>query len=336
MAERLCREWPNLRAAAGWALDRGDPALVLRLVRAELRFLDDFALGDRREARRWLDAGARRRRRGVDVALRLGALRLRPSVFAAVEGDLDRAEALAERAVALARTTATGCARAERSTTLALAATFRGDLAGRRRCTRGRWSLRGAGDRRWRASSSATWPTPPCGRATSTGPPRWRRRRATCWPRRAPASIAAACSAPSAPSPWRGGTVRRPPGSTGMPRRPSMVPRGRSRRNVADALAGAGGRGPGRRGGRERPPGCWGRPTAMIEAVGVRFVVHQVQYERVLAATRASLPERAFAAAWEAGRALGRDEAVAAALARRGGGRGAAGASRARRPTPPA
>ena len=63
-----------------------------------------------------------------------------------------------------------------------------------------------------------------------------------------------------------------------------------------------------------------GAAAAMIEAVGARFVVHQVQYERVLAATRASLPERAFAAAWEAGRALGRDEAAAVALAVAGAG----------------
>ncbi len=53
----------------------------------------------------------------------------------------------------------------------------------------------------------------------------------------------------------------------------------------------------------------------MADALGVRFLAHHIHAERVLAATRAELEEREFAAAWSEGRRLSIEQAVT--LARR-------------------
>ena len=61
--------------------------------------------------------------------------------------------------------------------------------------------------------------------------------------------------------------------------------------------------------------GWLGSATAIREAVGVARLFHHEQYRRAVAATRAGLDERAFAAAWDAGTTRPIEEAVAEALA---------------------
>jgi len=122
----LKREWPNLRAAVDWAFSWGKPDDVLRLVHSLLRVFITSDLGNRHEVRSWLDTAVERYD-GSDSALRADGLGM-ASVLAAIEGDLDRAEMLAEQSYRLAREIGDQTQEALSLHHLALAAAFRGDL----------------------------------------------------------------------------------------------------------------------------------------------------------------------------------------------------------------
>lgn len=65
----------------------------------------------------------------------------------------------------------------------------------------------------------------------------------------------------------------------------------------------------------ERAARWWGTSHALREALGaLREPVYEDTHQGRLAAARAALGDEAFAAAWQAGRALSWDEAVAEAL----------------------
>jgi non-specific serine/threonine protein kinase len=121
---RLDGEHDNLRAALGWALDRGEGDLALRLVGALAPFWDvRSALS---EARTWLAralaAGDRR------PALRIPALTW-AAYFACLQGDLGPAERQAEQALALAREQGSGRGAGYALLILGQVATERGDGA---------------------------------------------------------------------------------------------------------------------------------------------------------------------------------------------------------------
>jgi non-specific serine/threonine protein kinase len=301
--------WPNVRAAAGWALERGNPALVLRLVCALFRAVNGLGLGDPREARRWLDA-ALAIGENVDVGLRIEALRA-ASVLAAVEGDLARAEELADRALSLAQGDGDRPREAGALHALGLAAFFRGDLdRAEALFARELELLRGTGDKAqtghalgfladialWQGDTDRAAALAEEGRCllAEVEHPYVNRLQGTL-------SIIALT---------QGDVVR-----SAQLGRDYLVqwtsywdPRG-----VADALTGLAGVALAG-GDAEAAARLLGAAAAQMEMVGARSMVHPVQYERVLAAARASLPEQTFEAVCDDGRALSVEEAVAAGL----------------------
>jgi DNA-binding NarL/FixJ family response regulator len=308
---RLVPEWPNLRAAAGWALERGDPALVIRLTCALATAFNSFALGDPREVRRWLDA-ALAAGEGLDVALRADALET-ASLFAAVEGDLARAEALAAQSLALARGQDDRWREAKALHALALVATFWGDLARAAALHAPALELlRDSGDTAMAGhvlgflADAALWEGDVA--------------RAAALAEEARGLLAEA---------GHQGYAARLQGTLGAvalaraePARAAQLYRGvlswaaplGHPRSVADALAGLAGVALAG-GDAEAAVRLLGAAAAQMEAVGARSMIHHAQYERHLATARAGVPEGAFAAAWAAGRALSFEGAVAAGLA---------------------
>jgi predicted ATPase/DNA-binding CsgD family transcriptional regulator len=308
---RLALEWPNLRAAAHWALGREEPALVLRLSCALQNAVNGLGLGDPREARRWLDAALAMGDRS-DVALRIDAL-TSAAVLAGVEGDLARAEALAEQALALAQGHGEQPGKADALHALGLTASFRGDLDRMEVLFARSLELRRA-----------------CGDKAGTGHVLGFLADASLW--RGDSGRAAALAEEArgllAETGHQAYTTRLlgTLGAIALARRDAAratqlyrdyLSRAASfghARYVADALAGLAG--VALFGGEtEGAVRLLGAAAAQLETVGARAMVHHVQYERVLAAARALLPDPPFAAAWAAGQALGRDEAVAAGLA---------------------
>jgi DNA-binding CsgD family transcriptional regulator len=308
---QLAREWPNLRAAAGWALDRGDATLVLRLVAALLHAFNGFELGDSREARQWLDT-ALAMGEGVDLALRIDALGS-ASVLAAVEGDLAQAEALAEQSLALARGQGDREREADSLHRLGLAASFRGDLdraealfgqvlEARRRA--GNTSL--AGFVLSFLADAALGKGDIARAAALAGEAR------ALWPKDGSQIGRARLMGTLGAISLAQGEVAR----AAQHYRDYLSPEDAlgTARGLADALAGMAGVAL----AEDDPQAAsrlLGAASALMDAAGARYMVHHVQYERTLVEARWRLPEPAFAAAWEAGRILGREEAVAAGLA---------------------
>jgi non-specific serine/threonine protein kinase len=308
---QLAQEWPNLRAAAHWALEREEPALVLRLSCALQDAVNGLGLGDPRETRGWLDAALTMGDR-ADVALRIDAL-TSAAVLAGVESDLARAEALAEQALAIAQEHGERPGEADALHALGLAASFRGDLdrmealfARALELRRASGNEAGTGHVLGFLADAALWRGDTAGAA-------------------ALAEEARGLLAETGNQAYTTrllGTL----GAIALARREAAqaaqlyrecLSRAASfghARYVADALAGLAGVALGG-GDAEAAVRLLGAAAAQLETVGARFMVHHVQYERVLAAARARLPDPPFAAAWAAGRALERDEAVAAGLA---------------------
>jgi non-specific serine/threonine protein kinase len=83
-------------------------------------------------------------------------------------------------------------------------------------------------------------------------------------------------------------------------------------RGIAGTLAGIAGVA-NRRGQYDRAARLLGAAWSLANALGVRFLAHHVHAERVLAATRAHLPEEDFSSLWTEGQHLTVDAAVAEA-----------------------
>jgi predicted ATPase len=291
--QRLALEWSNLRAAAHWALGREEPALVLRLSCALQNAVNGLGLGDPREARRWLDAALAMGDRS-DVALRIDAL-TSAAVLAGVEGDLARAEALAEQALALAQGHGERPGKAAALHALGLAASFRGDLDRMEALFARSLELRRA-----------------CGDKAGTGHVLGFLADASLW--RGDTARAAALAEEArgllAETGHQAYTTRLlgTLGAIALARRDAAwatqlyrdyLSRAASfghARYVADALAGLAG--VALDGGEtEGAVRLLGAAAAQLETVGARYMVHHVHYERVLAAARALLPDPPFEAA---------------------------------------
>jgi tetratricopeptide (TPR) repeat protein len=97
--QQLETEQGNMRAALTWLLQSGEPALALRLAGAVWRFWQRH--GDFKEGRGWLEAGLAR---GPDVPANVRAKALWGASWLAYhQGDYMRAEALSAACLALAR-----------------------------------------------------------------------------------------------------------------------------------------------------------------------------------------------------------------------------------------
>jgi non-specific serine/threonine protein kinase len=64
----------------------------------------------------------------------------------------------------------------------------------------------------------------------------------------------------------------------------------------------------------ERAARLLGAISALCEAIGMPMLLHDGQYKRTLSTVRRRLGQSVFAAAWEAGRGLPLDDAIAEAL----------------------
>ena len=124
--DRLTVEFPNVRAAADWAVRRGEGEVLLRLGCAIYPFFNTYSLGESREGRRWLEAGLAAGE-GPDVALRIWALGF-ASTLATVDADHAQGVALAEEGLALARAQGNRRGEAEALDSLGFSAMFRRDL----------------------------------------------------------------------------------------------------------------------------------------------------------------------------------------------------------------
>jgi predicted ATPase/class 3 adenylate cyclase len=124
--ERLETEHDNMRAALSWALERGEDEVALRLAGALGWFWE--AHGHYSEGRRWLEEALAQDDR-ASVAARVKALE-RLSGFVSDQGDLDRAEALAQEGIKLSEQAGLGgSVAAEFLRTLGWIAMQRGDYA---------------------------------------------------------------------------------------------------------------------------------------------------------------------------------------------------------------
>ncbi|HEV2458677.1 MAG TPA: tetratricopeptide repeat protein, partial [Ktedonobacterales bacterium] len=126
--ERLERDHDNLRAALGWARERGDVALGLRLSGALWRFW--YTRGYLSEGRGWLEEMLALSERLDDSAL--GPLRTRAlygaATLASTQNDFDRALALWEASLALSRDVGDKAVAASALNALGLTALQRGDV----------------------------------------------------------------------------------------------------------------------------------------------------------------------------------------------------------------
>ena len=309
---KLGREWPNLRATAEWSISHRDPEVVLRLARALFQALNGFTLGDasEAEARRWLDA-ALAMGEPVDVPLRIDAL-YAACIFAAIEGQLVRADELAEQALALARLHGDRGREATALHGLGLTASFRGDLDRMEEQFTLALELRRATGDTARAghafgflADAALWKGD-TGRAASLAA-QAHGLLAETGHREYMARLLGTLSAIALAQ----GDVTRA-AQLCVDQLSWVIPFGYAR-YVADALSGVAGvalaTGEG-----ETAIRLLGAASAQVEAVGAKLMIHQVQYDRLLAAARAGLPNPACSAAWRAGQSLGRDEALDLAL----------------------
>jgi non-specific serine/threonine protein kinase len=307
--QRFSPEWPNLRAAVHWALDRAEPTLVLRLCGALQDAINGLGLGDPREARQWLDAALAMGDR-ADVALRIDAL-TSAAILAGVEGDLVRAETMAEQALKLGQKYGERSGEHHALHALGLAASFRGDLARMDAMfRRSLEALRASDDKALMGHVIGFLADAALGRGETTQAAEL-------------ADESHALLAETEHQVYRTrllgtrGAIALAQGDAAQAAQLygdylSLAVAFGHARFVADALAGLAGVAL-NRGDAEAAGRLLGAAEAQMETVGARSMVHHVQYECVLAAARASLPYPSFAVAWEAGRALSLEEAVAEA-----------------------
>lgn len=306
---RLAREWPNLQAAVAWALEHGNPSLVLRLTRALHDAVNGWGLGDPLEMRHWLDAALAMGER-ADLALRVDALGS-AAVYAAVEGDLTRADALAQQALTLARSSSNRPGEADALHALGLVASFRGDLNQMETMFARSLEL-------WRASGDMVLVGHTLNfladAALGTGD----------------ITRAAALSEEARTLLDGAGNVSFQCRLLGTMGDVALVRREPARaaqlygdflaravsfghaRYVADALVGLAGVAQ-TIGDAETAALLLGAAAGQMMLVGARSMVHPVTHRRILADTRQHLSGNVFTAAWDAGRALGREAAVAVA-----------------------
>jgi predicted ATPase/DNA-binding XRE family transcriptional regulator len=305
----LTDELANLRAAAEWALAQEKPEVVLRLASALWWFW--YTHGDPSEGRRWLEEGLAGKA-DVSPPARADALFAAASL-AALQGDYPRAAIQAEENLELCRAHGYTFGEVRALLSLGLTAKWRGDLdLAAARFAEGLALIRPLGDPYWTAQLLANLTE------------------VTYWHEGGAGAVAFAAEALTL---WQGVgnrwgialgslAVATATSIDGHPERAARLNaqsldlwRGHGdRRGIGGAIAGLASVASSVN-EHERAARLLGAARALVDAIGVRQVVYQVQYDRVAAAAREHLGSEAFAAAWSAGRALTDEEAVAVALA---------------------
>jgi non-specific serine/threonine protein kinase len=309
--ERLATERANLRAAVTWALRTGKTDAVLRLAGTILSFA--YARGEPREGQQWLEAALAA---GGDAApeARVDAL-FTASALAQVRGDFGRSTALSEEGLATARQHGYAFGEARALLALGITAEWQGDLdLAAARYDASRELMRGC-DERVRLPH---WTLLPVANLADVALLRGDPALA--------ASLAAEAVAGwrEAGYPWgiaqALGTAADAASELGDLTQATRLYDealllwldSDDGRGIAGTLAGIAGV-VSSRGQPERAARLLGAAWGVAEALGVRYLAHHVHAERVLAATRARLPDDAFEDAWNEGRALTVEQAVAEA-----------------------
>ncbi len=302
--DRLSAALGTVRAALAWALERGEAETALRLAGALVSFWN--FRGHLAEGRRWLAAALAAG--GTSPTTRADAL-FAATVLAVLQGDHAQADAYAEESLALSREHdhAFGISRA--LFILGASAEWQGDLdRAASLCEAAIPPMRAVGHPRWLGQAlaflaSVTHLRGDLARAeTLAGEGLEEARKAGHdWVTAIALGVLAniACE--------RGDLERahrlyeeilalyRPLGD---------------QRGIAGTLGGLGGVALAR-GQPERAARLLGAARALGDSIGVVHLAYHVYYQRVVSATRARLDDSAFTAAWEAGRALSPEQALA-------------------------
>jgi non-specific serine/threonine protein kinase len=311
--ERLATEWANLRAAVTWVLANGQAEPVLRLAGTLLSF--GYARGEPAEALAWLEAALAI---GGDVPAESRADALfTASALAQVQGDFARSIAHSEEGMAIARAAGYVFGEARALVGLGITAEWQGELdraaslyAESLALMRGlgeperlpHWTvlpLANLGDLALLRGDTAQ-ATAFAGEAVE----RWRRVGYVWGIAQALGTVAAAASE-------RGDQARAASLYDETLTHWLACDDGRG---IAGTIAGIAAVARAR-GQLERAARLLGAAWGLGDALGVRFLGHHLYAERILAAVRSRLDEASFAAAWEAGRSLSLEEAVAEARA---------------------
>ena len=306
--ERLSIDLPNLRAALAWSLERGDAESVLRLVSGLVSFWT--FRGHVSEGRRWLETALAQP--GVRPATRADAL-FAAAVWAGLQGEHRQTEEFGAEALTISQEHDYSLGIGRSLFVLAFAAERQGEAA--RAATLYEAALpplREAGHPRWIAQTLATLADMvhvggDTDRAATLAEEALRlsRQIGHAWVSAVALGVLAHVVADQ-------GDLER--AARLCEESLALSLQLADQRGVAGTLGGlaaivlA-------RGDAEGAARFLGAARALGDTVGIAHLGHQLFYERVLAATRAGLDEQTFAAAWEAGRALPLDAAVAEALA---------------------
>ena len=306
--DRLATELPNLRAAVTWALEAGEVAGALRLV-AGIYPSFWFSRGDIAEGRHWLEMGLAR---GEDVPPRVRADALdAAAMLAAAQGDFARALDLAAASEAIGREQRDAFVTARARFCFGLIAEWQRDFdAAATLYDEALDRLRVVGDPYWIALALTSlaivrhWREEHARAAVlaAEGLDRWRQV-GNPW------GLAMALTTAAAVAADQGDHAR----SAEFHRESlDLWLRLGDKRGISGAFAGlaevavAGGQ-------LNRAALLLGAANALIDTIQVRALVNHEQYERVVAATRRALGERAFLAAQATGRRLTLAEAIAEA-----------------------
>jgi predicted ATPase/DNA-binding CsgD family transcriptional regulator len=307
---RFATELPNLRAAGAWALTKGRAETALRLGTAAVAFL--YLRGNLQEAQRWLD-DALAVPSNAPPAVRSDAL-FAAANFAALTGDLTRATALGEEALAIARAAGDPIRAAQALIVLGAAAEWGGDF-----------DLSAARFRDGLASLESTPEADVSGmRALLTcnlgDTYLWRGEPATA----IPLAEEALAWWRATDHPWGVASgLQTLAGAASATNHQEEAARLYDevlslrltlddRSGVAGALDGIAGVAAGL-GQRERAVRLLAAASALRQALGLRFGPHSVCGEQLHSSLRAILDAASFAAAWEAGQVLSPGHAVAEA-----------------------
>jgi non-specific serine/threonine protein kinase len=311
--ERLAIERANLRAAVAWALAHGQAEAVLRLAGTILSF--SYARGEPAEGLAWLEA-ALAKRGDASAVLQVDAL-FTASALAQVQGDFARSTSLSEEGLAIARASGYIFGEARVLVNLGITAEWQGELDRAAALYGDSLALmRGLGEPErlphWTALPLANLgdlallrgDTAQAIALAGEAVERWRKV-GYLW------GIAQALGTVAAATSERGDQTKAAAHYDETLTHWLACDDGRG---IAGTIAGIAGVARAR-GQLERAARLLGAAWGLGERLGVRYLAHHLYAERVLAVVRTRLDGATFAAAWEGGRALGLDDAVAEARA---------------------
>jgi predicted ATPase/DNA-binding SARP family transcriptional activator/DNA-binding CsgD family transcriptional regulator len=305
--DRIAAELPNVRAALNWTLEREEAEKAVQLAGALYPFWN--FRGHLKEGRRWLDAALARD--GTPTMTRVDAL-LAAAGLAALQGDHARAEALAEKGLTLSRTDAYPFGTVRALFLLGITAEWQGDAdraAAYYEETLSRRSDLGASH--WVARSLAALAAVTRLRGDSARAKTLAeealdlaREAGHAW------TVALALGVLANVAADRHDYARAVPlyeESLGL-----SLELG-NHWGVAGTVAGLAGV-VAAQGQHDRAARLLGAARELGDTIGVARLAQHEEYDRVLADARAHLDDSAFAAAWEAGRAMTLEEVIEYAL----------------------